>query len=154
MAQSTEFRGPTTVSRPGAGMSGGVVRRASGALGRFVTRSIFWTYQRGSWQYDIICAVILAFIFLTPASWFHDRPTLGLTNLRRTQGIIDVGHAKDGWHYIVDARLVDSLAPLAPEDAIREILAQRTHKPVTIKSVVVMHGEGNVVLGYTVVLTR
>ena len=153
MARSTEFR-DGSVSRPLAREREGVARRAWGKLGRFFLRSIFWTYQRGSWQYDVICAVILAFIFLTPASWFHDRPTLGLTHLRRTEGIIDVGHAKDGWHYIVDARLVDSLAPLAPEDAIRKILEHRTHKPVEIKSMVAMYGEDNVILGYTVILTR
>jgi hypothetical protein len=153
MAQSTEFRGeslPQPLAREG--MSG--ARRALRKTGRFFVRSIFWTYERGSWQYDIICAVILAFIFLTPASWFHDRPTLGLTHLRRTQGIIEIGHAKDGWHYIVDARLVDSLAPLAANDAIRQILQQRFHKPVAIKAVVTMRDQNDVILGYTVILTR
>ena len=33
-----------------------------------------WTFERGSRPYDIICAVILAFIFLTPPSAFDDRP--------------------------------------------------------------------------------
>ncbi len=31
---------------------------------------IFWTYGRTAWQYDMLCALILAFIFLTPKSWF------------------------------------------------------------------------------------
>ena len=31
-----------------------------------VSRVIFWTYERGGWQYDILSALILAFIFLTP----------------------------------------------------------------------------------------
>lgn len=35
---------------------------------------IFWNYRRGSWQYDLIVAGILAFIFLTPADSFHDGP--------------------------------------------------------------------------------
>ena len=56
-----------------------------------VTRSIFWSYQRGSWQYDVIVIVILAFIFLSPRSWFKDRPTLQLTDLRHQQGI-SIGH--------------------------------------------------------------
>lgn len=153
MAESSELRDqslPRPIASPGIGMA----RRALRGVGRFCVRSIFWTYQRGSWQYDIICAVILVFIFLTPASWFHDRPTLGLTHLRRTQGIIETGHAKDGWHYIVDARLVDSLAPLAPDDAIRTLLEDRFHKPVKIKSVVILHDRNNVILGYNVVLTR
>jgi hypothetical protein len=29
-----------------------------------------WSYERGTLQYDIICALILAFIFLVPPSCF------------------------------------------------------------------------------------
>lgn len=32
---------------------------------------LFWSYDRGSWQYDVLCAVILAFIFFGPNSVFH-----------------------------------------------------------------------------------
>lgn len=117
-------------------------------------RSIFWPYDRGSWQYDIICAVILAFIFLTPVSWFHDRPTLGLTNLRHAEGVIQLGHAPDGWHYLIDARLVSSLAPLKPSDAIREILRRRLHQQIGSEEIGVLRDRSNVVLGYTVVLHR
>lgn len=152
MDERSELR-ERPVARPLA-PEGGALRSAFRGVGRFFLRSIFWTYQRGSWQYDIICAVILAFIFLTPAAWFHDRPTLGLTHLRRTQGIIETGHAKDGWHYIIDARLVDSLAPRRPADAIRLLLQERFRKPVDIKSVMVLRDRNNVVLGYNVILTR
>lgn len=31
---------------------------------------VFWRYSRGSWQYDILCGLILAFIFLTPKNVF------------------------------------------------------------------------------------
>ena len=30
----------------------------------------FWHYARNTWQWDILCALILVFIFLTPKSWF------------------------------------------------------------------------------------
>lgn len=30
----------------------------------------FWTYPRTSWQWDVLCVLILVFIFLTPKSWF------------------------------------------------------------------------------------
>ena len=33
-------------------------------------RILFWGYGRTSWQYDVLCALILAFIFLTPPWWF------------------------------------------------------------------------------------
>ena len=38
-----------------------------------VSRVIFWRYERGSWQYDILCGLILAFIFLTPKEVFDGR---------------------------------------------------------------------------------
>ncbi|MFL6230692.1 MAG: hypothetical protein ACJ741_18115 [Pyrinomonadaceae bacterium] len=31
---------------------------------------LFWSYGRTTWQYDVLSALILAFIFLTPAAWF------------------------------------------------------------------------------------
>jgi hypothetical protein len=40
--------------------------RLFSALGRV----LFWRYPRGGWQYDILCALILLFIFLTPRSVF------------------------------------------------------------------------------------
>jgi len=41
-----------------------------GGLGRF----IFWDFQRASWQYDVMVALILAFIFATPRAFFRDQP--------------------------------------------------------------------------------
>ncbi len=35
-----------------------------------ISRVLFWTYSRGSWQYDIVCGLILCFIFLTPKTVF------------------------------------------------------------------------------------
>lgn len=37
-------------------------------------RFILWDYPRAVWQYDVIVAVILAFIFLTPRELFRDQP--------------------------------------------------------------------------------
>src|SRR5260370_14068804 len=39
-------------------------------------RLILWDFPRASWQYDVIVAVILAFIFLTPRDWFRDQPRI------------------------------------------------------------------------------
>lgn len=35
-------------------------------------RVFFWTYPRTSWQWDVLCVLILVFIFLTPKSWFEN----------------------------------------------------------------------------------
>jgi hypothetical protein len=153
MGQSAPFRDRTiSTALPAEGVR--LPRGAWARLKLIATRSFFWSYERGSWQYDVICAVILAFIFMTPTSWFHDRPTLGLTNLRHTQGVIEAGSAPDGWHYLVDARLVSSLAPLSPNDAIRQILERRLHRPVKIKAARILRDRNNVALGYTVVVSR
>jgi hypothetical protein len=35
----------------------------------------FWTYERGSFHYDVMVTLILAFIFLTPRIWnYGDHP--------------------------------------------------------------------------------
>ena len=39
-------------------------------LGRTLRNVFLWAYERGTLQYDIICALILAFVFLVPPSCF------------------------------------------------------------------------------------
>ncbi len=46
-------------------------------IGQAIYRMFFWSYERGSWQYDVAVALILVFVF-TPKSWFHDQPQVGL----------------------------------------------------------------------------
>jgi len=35
---------------------------------------ILWSFSRGSFQYDVLCALILFAIFVIPRSAFNDRP--------------------------------------------------------------------------------
>src|ERR1700733_10895174 len=44
---------------------------------RVLTRTIFWSFERGTWPYDVAVAVIVVFVLLSPRSWFHDRPPVG-----------------------------------------------------------------------------
>ena|SRR5438105_2571906 len=41
---------------------------------KFMLRAIknffLWSYARNTWQWDVLCVLILVFIFLTPKSWF------------------------------------------------------------------------------------
>jgi len=46
-------------------------------IGQFFSRIFLWTYERGSWQYDLAVILILVFVFLTPGKWFHDQPQVG-----------------------------------------------------------------------------
>ena len=116
-----------------------------------VIRSIFWAYERGSWQYDIIVIAILAFIFLSPRGWFNDRPTLQLPDLRHRPGVMEMGRVNKNVRYLVDVRLVESLDQ-KPEDAIPVILRHYLQKPFTVKSIDVLRDRHQVILGYTVVV--
>jgi hypothetical protein len=153
MAPSTEFREPG-VSKP----RDRVAEYASASLGSkaklVIKRAIFWSYERGSWQYDIICVMILAFIFLVPTSWFHDRPRLQLSDLRHVQGIVEVSHVDRMWVYQLDARLVESLGEVPAREAVHQLLLQRVKPPFVIKSVKPILGTGDVILGYTVEVQR
>ena len=35
-------------------------------------RALFWTYERATWQYDLMVIAILAFVWLTPPVWLGD----------------------------------------------------------------------------------
>ncbi len=38
---------------------------------RTIKRIVLWSYGRTTWQYDVLCVLIVAFVFLTPKSWFE-----------------------------------------------------------------------------------
>jgi hypothetical protein len=43
-----------------------------GLVLRMLKNLFFWHYSRSTWQYDVLCVLILAFIFLTPQRWFDN----------------------------------------------------------------------------------
>ncbi len=43
---------------------------------------VFWKYERASWQWDVLCLLILAFIFFTPNTWFDKREKLATRTAR------------------------------------------------------------------------
>lgn len=150
MAQSTDVPNPTLPQAPPQPVRRPL--RKVGATGKLVlTRSILWSYERGSWQYDLIVLFILAFIFLSPRVWFNDRPTLQLSDLRNHPGVVEMGRVNKTVRYLLDARLVESLDQ-KPEDAIPIILRQNVQKPFTVKSINAVRDRNQVILGYTVVV--
>jgi hypothetical protein len=153
MAQTTEIRN-SSLPQSQANMLGGGLETVWEKIKHGIVRTAFWTFERGTWQYDLMVLAILAFIFLSPRSWFNDRPTLELTVLRHQQGFVEMGHDKQGGRYLVDARLVESFDPTKPEDAIQIILSRQLHQPFTIVSIVPITDKNKVVLGYTVLVKQ
>ncbi len=50
----------------------GVVKRAVTLPVVIIWRGLFWTYERGSWQYDVMVLLIVAFVWLTSPAWLGD----------------------------------------------------------------------------------
>jgi hypothetical protein len=151
MAESANLREPIAspaAERPAGGASPG----AWAKIKLVVSRSIFWSYERGSWQYDLIVAVILCFIFLTPRAWFQKAPTLGMVDLHHFQGVVEVSHSKAQHTYMVDARLVQSRATQSPEEAARDILEEGLHKQYHVVSIQPVQDSNGVILSYRVMV--
>ena len=44
---------------------------------RVLWNAFFWTYDRATWQYDLMVIAILAFVWLTPPGWLADPTASG-----------------------------------------------------------------------------
>lgn len=47
-------------------------------VGRTIKSFLLWSHERGSWQYDVMVALIVAFVLLTPVRYFRDWPAEAL----------------------------------------------------------------------------
>ena len=63
-------------------------------------RFVFWDYERGSVPYDIMCILILAFIFLTPRAVFRDQP--------KPKNVVMIPGASGNTVFWMDAELLGS----------------------------------------------
>jgi len=90
---------------------------------RIFKRIFFWSYERGTWQYDIAVVAIVLFVILTPPRWFHDQPEVGLpTAPGQVELVSDGGGAQI---YRVDARV---LAPPVKTPALENVLHNMLQK--------------------------
>jgi hypothetical protein len=99
----------------------------------------YWTYPRGSFHYDVMVTLILAFIFISPRLWdFGDKPssTLGLHH-----PIQVVGNDERGFVVTVQASDVNlDLHTADSERAVKKAL-RKAIEPVTGDAVFVEHWE-------------
>jgi hypothetical protein len=55
------------------------------AVWQALTRTLFWSYERGSWPYDLMVIVIILFVLVTPSRWFHDQPQVAALGNSKVQ---------------------------------------------------------------------
>jgi len=87
----------------------------------------YWTYQRGSFHYDVMVTLILLFIFVAPHFWnFGDRPS---TEPGPSHPIIvNSGHGRD---VIITVDAADVNAPAGASDSQVKRALRHAIEPVT-----------------------
>ena len=99
-----------------------------GKVASAVHRGLFWTYERGTWQYDVMVILILAFIFLTPRSWFGDRPV----SLAPSAGIVLLDNDPAQKVYQLRASLLKPEADGSVARSAQRVLEAHTGKSVEV----------------------
>jgi CDP-diacylglycerol--glycerol-3-phosphate 3-phosphatidyltransferase len=70
-AQELAAAGRVTPAKTGAGLNPLTIP------GRMIWNALFWTHDRATWQYDLMVAAILAFVWVTPPGWLGDPTATG-----------------------------------------------------------------------------
>jgi len=123
-------------------------------FGQIFAKTFFWSYERGTWQYDLAVILILVFVLLTPRAWFRDQPQMGpVANAPGEVRLV----SEDGQHkvYRVDARV---LAPPAQTPALEKELHNALQKALeelrngrfTITKIEPVRDEQGTVIAYQV----
>jgi hypothetical protein len=91
------------------------------SLGQILSRTLFWSYERGTWQYDVAVGVILIFALLTPRAWFHDEPQND-SGRAKPGAVLLVSEQGNHQVYRVDARVVAPPATPALQNELHNAL--------------------------------
>jgi len=122
-------------------------------IGQIFTRTFFWTYERGTWQYDVAVVLILIFVLLTPRAWFHEQPQVGINAVPGEVKQLSSGADSDT--YRVDARL---LAPPVQtpalenglHNALTKTLPELRNRRFSISRIEAVRDAGGTVIAYDV----
>ena len=120
-----------------------------------LVRVVFWSYERGTWQYDIAVGGIVLFVLFSPRFIrFNDQPSVGPAP---SQALIELRSIAAGRiaTYRVDARLLAS--PLrTPElehdlhETVQKNVEDLHHGRFEILRIEPIRGEGDTVAYYDV----
>src|SRR5260370_30061062 len=132
--------------------STGCLRIDMASLGQILSKTLFWSYERGTWQYDLAVALILVFVLLTPRNLFRDKPEGGGPAAPGQVRLI----SKEGNRltYRVDARILAPPTKLALQNdlhtALQEALPELHNGNFSIAKIEPVHDEQGAVIAYQV----
>jgi hypothetical protein len=122
------------------------------SLGQILSKTFFWSYERGTWPYDIAVILILVFVLLTPRNWFKDKPASGApVSPGQVQLISQEGNRLT---YRVDARILAPPTKLALQNdlhtALQEALPELHNGSFSIAKIEPVRDEQGTVIAYQV----
>ena len=122
-----------------------------------MSRIFFWSYDRGSWQYDLAVIAIVVFVLLTPARWFHDQPSRVVPSAAAQVELVN--ESGNRLTYKVDARILtppEKMPQLQNElhRALQRAESQLQNGRFEITNIEVVRDEQGAVVAYQVALQR
>ncbi len=123
-----------------------------------IRATFFWSYDRGSWPYDVMVVLIVIFVLITPRNWFHDQPQNNFSSPAGVELLTQdpITHIEI---YRLDRGLFGKSQPSAKSDAQLE---EKTHQILTdsveslrgqkfqVRSIEPIHGDDGALLYYRV----
>ena len=125
------------------------------SLGRILSKTFFWSYERGTWQYDVAVVLILVFVLATPRHWFRDLPEAGGPAVAgQVQLLSEEGGRQT---YRVDARLLTPPKFVLQNDlrtALQQALPELGKGNFSISKIEPLRDEQGTVIAYQVEIRR
>ncbi len=102
-----------------------------------------WDYRRASWQYDVMVALILIFLFATPRAWFRDQP-----KVPHVAEVASLPAGKGGQVFWIEAALVKPDTESGRLAEVAAVLKNRTGKEQTVTRVEPVYDSEKELKGY------
>lgn len=115
---------------------------------RTVKGFLLWSHERGSWQYDVMVALIVLFVLATPARFFHDQPVYSPSPAPASD-IVRMKADADGVCYRVSAALLANY-DADPRRAAQEVFAENLSHPFTITTIEPIRAQEGAIVWYDV----
>ena len=126
---------------------------------------LLWSYARGTWQYDILCILIIGTVFLVPSSFFGDRDR----PMRNFHGQKDAAQANeflkvaskeaDTIQWDIEVEELRAFLPEQtqdeewmkhPQEVIVQYLKDHLNRPAALESCAPQRDEEQQIIGYRV----
>ncbi|MGH9803425.1 MAG: hypothetical protein ACRD82_23930 [Blastocatellia bacterium] len=101
---------------------------------------ILWSYERGTWQYDALCLLIIGTVFLVPSRYFGDRDREAIKTVKANESRISASEPGETVHEVTVTDLQIFLKKLnkpelilnSPQEALTLYLSDKLKHDVSV----------------------